>query len=219
MQKLPSMPIFFWRIQFMLKTTPQEKPESFGQYIAIHMKTFRREYGLSQEQLSERSGVPRSTIASLERGEGNPTLQVLVGIAQGLGVEMASLLRKPIPTAVLYKKKDYSKIPRQLIKGNEKIDKFVEIVQLTPENSRYLILQEYILNEGERFPGAPHTPGTEEYFYCQSGAFEIMVESEYFIAEEGDLLCFDGHQRHAYACCAGFKSSKGLSIVVQVPKF
>ena len=203
----------------MFKDITPEKPESFGQYIAIHMKSFRREYGLSQEQLSERSGVPRSTIASLERGEGNPTLQVLVGIAQGLGVEMASLLQKPIPTAVLHKKKDSTKIQKQLIQGDEKIGKYIDVFQLTPENSRYLILQEYSLNEGERFPGSPHTPGTEEYFFCYSGSFEIMVESEVFIVEEGDLLCFDGHQRHAYACRHGFKTSRGLSIVVQVPKF
>jgi XRE family transcriptional regulator, regulator of sulfur utilization len=74
----------------MFKDFTPEKPESFGQYIAIHMKSFRREYGLSQEQLSERSGVPRSTIASLERGEGNPTLQVLVGIAQGFVASKAN---------------------------------------------------------------------------------------------------------------------------------
>ncbi len=203
----------------MFKDFTPEKPESFGQYIAIHMKSFRREFGLSQEQLSERSGIPRSTIASLERGEGNPTLQVLVGIAQGLGVEMASLLQKPIPTAVLYKKKDSTKIQKQLIRGDEKIAKYIDVFQLTPENSRYLILQEYNLNEGERFPGSPHTPGTEEYFFCFSGSFEIMVESEVFTVEEGDLLCFDGHQRHAYACRYGYKTSKGLSIVVQVPKF
>ncbi|KAB8027395.1 helix-turn-helix domain-containing protein [Fluviispira multicolorata] len=203
----------------MSRNIETDKSDSFGQYIAIHMKSFRREYGLSQEQLSERSGIPRSTIASLERGEGNPTLQVLVGIAQGLGVEMSSLLKKPVPTAVLRKKKDYTKVTKKLIETGEVLTKTVDIALLTPENSRYLILQEYILNEGERFPGSPHSPGTEEYFYCQTGSFEIMVESEYFVVEEGDLLCFDGHQKHAYACCLGFKYSKGLSIVVQVPKF
>lgn len=203
----------------MFKDITPEKSESFGQYIAIHMKSFRREYGLSQEQLSERSGVPRSTIASLERGEGNPTLQVLVGIAQGLGVEMASLLRKPIPTAVLYKRKNSTKVQKKLIQSDEKMPKYIDVFQLTPENSRYLILQEYTLNEKERFPGSPHTPGTEEYFFCYMGSFDILVEGEVFIVEEGDLLCFDGHQRHAYACRSGYKISKGLSVVVQVPKF
>lgn len=203
----------------MMKNVTPEKPESFGQYIAIHMKTFRREYGLSQEQLSERSGVPRSTIASLERGEGNPTLQVLVGISQGLGVEMSALLQKPIPTAVLYKKDDSTKVPKKLIHADESIVKIINVLQLTPENFRYLIVQEYSLNENERFPGSPHSPGTEEYFFCFSGSFEIMVESEFFTVNEGDLLCFDGHQRHAYACRDGFKTSKGLSMVVQVPKF
>lgn len=84
--------------------------ETTGACLASNMKLLRKELSLSQEQLSERSGVPRSTIASLERGEGNPTLQVLMGIAQGLGVAIAELLAQRQPRATLFPKDEHTRM-------------------------------------------------------------------------------------------------------------
>ena len=44
---------------------------------------------LSVLELSRRSGVARNTIASLERGEGNPTVDTLYALADALGVPLA----------------------------------------------------------------------------------------------------------------------------------
>ena len=50
---------------------------------------------LSVLELSRRSGVARNTIAALERGEGNPTVDTLYALADALGVPLASLLEAP----------------------------------------------------------------------------------------------------------------------------
>ena len=47
--------------------------------------------GLTQEDLAERSGLDRSYIGGIERGERNPTLSVIEKIADGLGVSLAEL--------------------------------------------------------------------------------------------------------------------------------
>ena len=47
-------------------------------------------------ELSRRSGVARNTIAALERGEGNPTVDTLYALADALGVPLvATLLEAP----------------------------------------------------------------------------------------------------------------------------
>ena len=143
-----------------------QKTRKLCQYIAVHMKTFDVNMVLSQEQLSERSGVPRSTIASLERGEGNPTLQVLVGIAQGLGGNVL-FTTKANSNCCFIQNGDAIKVPKKLIDQSRFLHKnLLMYCKLTPETSRYLILQEYSLNEKKRFLRKPHAPGTEEYFYC-----------------------------------------------------
>ena len=53
---------------------------------------------LSVLELSRRSGVARNTIAALERGEGNPTLETLYALADALGVALAELLVSPSPS-------------------------------------------------------------------------------------------------------------------------
>jgi transcriptional regulator with XRE-family HTH domain len=58
---------------------------------------------LSVLELSRRSGVARNTIAALERGEGNPTIDTLYALADALGVALSELLveRAPAPVAVV----------------------------------------------------------------------------------------------------------------------
>jgi transcriptional regulator with XRE-family HTH domain len=59
----------------------------------MNLKALRGE--LSVLELSRRSGVARGTIAALERGEGNPTVDTLYALADTLGVPLSSLLASP----------------------------------------------------------------------------------------------------------------------------
>jgi transcriptional regulator with XRE-family HTH domain len=47
--------------------------------------------GLTQEGLADRSGLDRSYIGGVERGERNPTLSIIEKIADGLGVSLVEL--------------------------------------------------------------------------------------------------------------------------------
>jgi transcriptional regulator with XRE-family HTH domain len=47
---------------------------------------------MSVLELSRRSGVARNTIAALERGDGNPTIDTLYALADALGVALSELL-------------------------------------------------------------------------------------------------------------------------------
>src|SRR4051812_8949484 len=47
----------------------------------------------TQEKLGERAGVSGKLVGQIERGDGNPTLDVIAGLAVGLDVEPAALLQ------------------------------------------------------------------------------------------------------------------------------
>ena len=55
--------------------------------------------GLSALELSRRSGVARGTLAQLESGTGNPTVETLYALADALGVPLADLLAAEPPAA------------------------------------------------------------------------------------------------------------------------
>jgi transcriptional regulator with XRE-family HTH domain len=60
---------------------------AFGDSVA----RLRQQRGWTQEELAERSDVHRSYLASIETGDRNPTLDVIVTLAHGLRVPVADL--------------------------------------------------------------------------------------------------------------------------------
>ena len=59
--------------------------------IARRVRELRDAQGLSLDALAERSGVSRSNISLIERGQSSPTAVVLDKLSTGLGVTVASL--------------------------------------------------------------------------------------------------------------------------------
>lgn len=51
----------------------------------------RRELDISQEELAERSGLHRTYISSVERGERNPTLESIEQFAKALDIKVSEL--------------------------------------------------------------------------------------------------------------------------------
>jgi transcriptional regulator with XRE-family HTH domain len=70
---------------------------SLDERIADRVRELRAARGLSLDALAGRSGVSRSMISLVERGESSPTALVLEKLAAGLGVTLASLFDAPVP--------------------------------------------------------------------------------------------------------------------------
>jgi transcriptional regulator with XRE-family HTH domain len=66
-----------------------------GAHLARNLTGLRHARGLTQEALARGAALPRSTIANLESGAGNPSLVVLVKVAHALGVPIDELLASP----------------------------------------------------------------------------------------------------------------------------
>ena len=63
--------------------------------IAERVRELRAAHGLSLDALAGKSGVSRSMLSLIERGESSPTAVVLAKVATGLGVTLASLFDAP----------------------------------------------------------------------------------------------------------------------------
>ena len=71
-------------------------PEIRAEYNALEpefslmqaMIDARKSSGLTQKQLSERTGIAQSDISKLESGNGNPSLRTLERLAKGMGMRV-----------------------------------------------------------------------------------------------------------------------------------
>lgn len=70
-----------------------------GARLAGRIRELRQHQGLSLDALAEKSGVSRSMLSLIERGETSPTAVVLEKVAVGLGVVFASLFDPPAAAA------------------------------------------------------------------------------------------------------------------------
>ena len=75
--------------------------------IASRVRQLRADRGLALDALAESSGVSRSMISLIERGESSPTAVVLEKLATGLGVPLAALFNAPAaPPDPMSRRKD-----------------------------------------------------------------------------------------------------------------
>lgn len=60
--------------------------------LGANVRRYRKLAGISQEELSHRTGIKRSYISDLERGTRNPSVKALGRIAEAFQIEAAALL-------------------------------------------------------------------------------------------------------------------------------
>jgi len=62
------------------------------QVLGTNIRRLRKARGLSQEKLAADSGIDMRYLGGIERGEENPSIGVVAGIAKALGVQLITLL-------------------------------------------------------------------------------------------------------------------------------
>lgn len=66
----------------------------YVQVFGERIRSFRKERGMSQIDLANKVGIDRSYIGFLERGERNPSLEMIIKIAEALSTTPDALLKK-----------------------------------------------------------------------------------------------------------------------------
>ncbi len=72
--------------------------------VAQNLKRIRDEKKLSLDKLSELTGVSKSMLGQIERGDSSPTISTIWKISSGLKVPFTALLNAPQPDTFICKK-------------------------------------------------------------------------------------------------------------------
>ena len=171
--------------------------------LANNIRRLREARSLSQQRMSQLSGIPRPTWASLESGTANPTLAVLSKAAAALQVSIEEIVGAPRTDAKLFRAGDVRERKRQ----------GTRLRPLLPEAIPGLEISRMELVPGGRMVGVPHTPGTREYLTCESGRITLAASGERWELEAGDMLVFRGDQRHSYHNPDAQRSAIAISVV------
>jgi transcriptional regulator with XRE-family HTH domain len=185
---------------------PDQNPLDTALHLGRNIATLRQGRGQTQQQISKVAGIPRATWANLESGSANPTLAVLIRVAQALGVRLEELIEPPRRLGRLYRA---SSLPVRA-RGA------VTVRRLLPESIPGLEIERLELPARSAMAGVPHTAGTREYLTCERGHIELSAGGASFLLEPGDVVVFRGDQKHGYRN-PGAAVSIAYSVVVFTP--
>jgi transcriptional regulator with XRE-family HTH domain len=177
--------------------------------LAQNLRHVRGQRGLTQQQISKLSGLPRSTVAQLETGGGNPTLAVLSRLAASLRISIEELLSAPRARCRLFKRGELP-VEARGKSGSAQVSK------LLPDPIPGMEIDRIELGPHARMTGIPHRPGTREYLACERGRITLWTTGEKFDLGPGDVAAFEGDQRHSYVN-DGDALAVGFSVVTLAP--
>ncbi|MCA9716389.1 MAG: helix-turn-helix transcriptional regulator [Myxococcales bacterium] len=178
--------------------------EPVAAHLGDNVRQLREARGLTQQQIAKIAGVPRPTWANLESGLANPTLAVLVKVANALQVRLEELISPPRAAAQRY---PAASLPTRR-RGK------VEVRKLLPDPIPGLEIERMELKPGATMTGIPHTPGTREYLTCERGVIELAVSGRAWTLDPGDVVVFRGDQKHGYR-----NPGRGVAVAYSVIAF
>lgn len=179
-----------------------------AQNIASNITKLRNIKTLSQTQLAQLAGMTRASIASIESGTSNPSLELLMKLSACLKISIDELISAPKAECQLIKAEDVP-LDRRSKNG-------VILKKLLPDKIPATDIDELILERGALLTGSPHIEGTKEYFTCVRGQIRVAVLGQIYILNKGDVLAFPGDKPHSYKN-EGTNTAQGISVVFFAP--
>jgi transcriptional regulator with XRE-family HTH domain len=145
---------------------------------------------VSAVELSRRSGVARNTIAALERGEGNPTVDTLYALADALGVPLAELLHTPEEGPKVVRAGEGAHVEGAALDAHllERIDRPGLLGEL------YAIR----FHPGSARQAPPHPFGVEELLHVHAGRVRVGPADAPIELGPGDYARYPGSVPHVY---------------------
>jgi transcriptional regulator with XRE-family HTH domain len=159
--------------------------------VANNLKKLRREKKLSLEKLSEMTGVSKSMLGQIERGESNPTIAVVWKIANGLKISFTSLLATREDDTRIIRKNDI-----RLMKENG--GKYRLYPYFPIENGRSFEIYTAEIDAGGQLDADPHLNGAEEFITVSSGELIIDINGGENHLFNGDSIHFRADKPHGY---------------------
>lgn len=181
-----------------------------GSSLATNLRRLRLQRGLSTVDLARRAGISRATLAQLETGAGNPTLETLYGLANALDAALAELITEP-PAAQ----------PTRVVRageGSRVVGDAVEARLLaavaTPACSTEIY--DFRLHGNAVQHSQAHPQGTKEHLHVYSGRVRVGPAIDPVEVGAGDFVAFHAHQDHLYQRI-GKAAVRGLLVITNSP--
>ena len=157
--------------------------------VAVNAKAIRERKKLTLDAAAELTGVSRSMLAQIEKGDVNPTISVLWKMANGYKVSFTTLVEDTRSAAQVHRTGE----PLAEDEG-----RYLNFPTFAFDESRGFECYRIVIKEGGSLSAQPHLKGAEEYITLFAGEVEITVGETAYQLREGDSIRFCADAAHSY---------------------
>jgi transcriptional regulator with XRE-family HTH domain len=163
--------------------------DSVSGALAANLRQRRDAAGLSLAELADLAGIAKGTVAAIEGGQANPTVDTVYALATALGCSMPDLLAgAPDPMLVEHRG------PGTL----ERVGALdVRLLQRFTPNGPVEVYEASLANRRPR-SSEPHARGVYEHVWVIAGRVELGPSEDPYELGPGDYVCFAGWREHHY---------------------
>lgn len=159
--------------------------------IAVNLKRIRKSKNMSLDMLAEKTGVSKSMLGQIERGESNPTVATIAKIVDGIRVPFEELI--------------YPKTESVMIIDNEKLPVFkaeegaYQVRTIFPyDRHRNFEVYEAKIESGEECASFLTEGSTCEYIMVMKGTLTLKTLETTYEVTANHAIRLDSNSPHSY---------------------
>ncbi|MGN0164853.1 MAG: helix-turn-helix domain-containing protein [Lachnospiraceae bacterium] len=168
--------------------------------IAVNLKRIRKAKGMSLDVVAEQTGVSKSMLATIEKGDANPSIGVLGKILSGLRISLPDLTDAPQNDTYLVDIKRLE--PTKEMKGKYRVWTCFPI-----EDNQLVEIYRIDIEPGGVYESGSHGEHTKEYIAMLSGSLSIILNDKTYEIANEQFFRFESDQPHVYHNTGTEKSS------------
>jgi transcriptional regulator with XRE-family HTH domain len=182
--------------------------EHLNELISDNLKRIRAEKGLSLDAVAKLSGVSKSMLGQIERGEVNPSVSTMWRIANGLKVSFTALMTRPHDETEVVSRVDLE----PLLEDAGKVRNYT-VFPFDAERGLEIYFVEW--DAGAYLNADAHPAGTLEFITLHNGQISVRVGDDEHMLGSGDSIRFKADQPHAYHNTGNATAT--MSMVIHYP--
>lgn len=168
--------------------------EDLNDIIAENLKVLRRMRGMTLDDMASVTGVSKSMLGQIERGECGLSVATLWKITTGLKISFTALMKEGRTQTEVIDNKSVT----PLTNGQSGFRLYPIFPTEVGRNFEILYIE---LDPGSESSSEPHEPGTEEFTLVYEGILTLTVGGETFQVPAGHSIHYSGDVSHQYANC------------------
>jgi transcriptional regulator with XRE-family HTH domain len=170
----------------------QSSVDSFVRTVAANVRALRMQADLTLAELATAAGLGKSTLAQLESGKGNPSVETLWAIAAALQVPFARIVEEVRPSLRVVRAAEVPPMHSAETPG------WAGRLLTASHGRGTFDLYALDLEQGAVRHADPHHPGVLEHLVVAVGRLRAGPQNEPVLLEQGDLLTFSADVPHIY---------------------